>query len=64
MEAQSDARREVTRLGRREIWARVHTWQTFVIVHLRADGSGSVRIARNGATLDEISIKSEVVKEQ
>jgi hypothetical protein len=62
-EVQADQKPEVTRLGRREMWACVHTWKTRVLVHLNADGSGFVRVLRYGAPINKININAEV-KEQ
>ncbi len=62
VEISPDNKPQVTRLAHREIEARVHTWETFVTVSLRADGSGHVVIRQPGRDTRTIEIEPEATR--
>lgn len=43
--------KEVSRLGSHSSWAQAATWHTFAMVQVLADGSGWVKVERDGRTL-------------
>ena len=61
--ADSSRVKETHRLGSRYSTAEAATWRTFATVTVWADGSGTVEVKRDGATLHRFAFGSENVTE-
>ena len=55
----SSRSKEVHRLGSEQAWAQAATWRTFAEVEVRRDGSGMVRVLRDGAELHRFGFGPE-----
>lgn len=51
--------KETHRLGSQSAEARAATWRTFAIAWVRADGSGTVEVKRDGVTLHRFEFGPE-----
>ena len=49
----------VHRLGSQSATGQANTWRTFTSCHVNADGSGFVRVMRDGRTLHEFNFPAE-----
>jgi len=51
--------KDTHRLGSRAAEARAATWRTFATAYINKDGSGYVKVSRNGETLHLFSFNAE-----
>ena len=54
--------KDVHRLGSEQAWAEAATWRTFAEAEIRKDGSGSVRVLRDGQELHRFEFGPEAVE--
>lgn len=51
--------KEASRLGSEQAWAEAATWRTFAEAQVNRDGSGFIRVTRDGEVLHTFEFDSE-----